>query len=90
MEGTGKLAAFTCISIGPPAMVELGYDRKNPYCTGVVELKEKARVVARIHGVNARDPREIPIGLPLRVDFLQEEVSSGPRTVLAFRPLDES
>ena len=32
MKGTGKLAAFTCISIGPPFMIAEGYDRNNPYC----------------------------------------------------------
>ncbi len=90
MEGRGKLVAFTCISIGPPAMLKLGYSRENPYCTGVVELEEKARVVARIQGVDTRNPDNIPIGMPLQVDFLQEDSDSGRRTVLAFKPLDES
>ena len=87
MEGRGKLVAFTCISIGPPSMLKLGYSRENPYCTGVVELEEKARVVARIQGVDARNPGRIAIGMPLQVDFLREDSDSGSRTVLAFKPL---
>jgi len=27
VEGKGKLAAFTCISVGPPFMIAEGYDR---------------------------------------------------------------
>jgi len=37
LKGKGKLVAFTCISVGPSFMVKEGYDRKNPYCSGVVE-----------------------------------------------------
>ncbi len=87
MEGRGKLVAFTCIAIGPPSMLKLGYGRDNPYCTGVVELEEKARVVARIQGVDTRNPRTITVGMPLQVDFLQEDRGSGSRAVLAFKPL---
>ena len=86
MEGRGKLVAFTCIAIGTPAMLKLGYGRENPYCTGVVELEEKARVVARIQGVDTRNPGTISVGMPLQVDFLQEDSGSGSRTVLAFKP----
>ena len=38
--GKGKLAGYTCIAIGPPAMIAEGYGRDNPYCVGVVELEE--------------------------------------------------
>ena len=40
VKGDGKLSAFTCIAVGPPAMKEEGYTREHPYCTGVVELEE--------------------------------------------------
>jgi len=40
MKGKGKLAAFTCIAVGPPAMIKEGYDRMHPYISGVVELEE--------------------------------------------------
>ncbi len=47
MKGKGKLAAFRCITIGPSFMIAEGYNRKNPYCSGVVELEEGVRVDAR-------------------------------------------
>ena len=36
LSGNGRLAAFTCISIAPPFMIAQGYNRKNPYISGVV------------------------------------------------------
>lgn len=86
MGGRGKLAAFTSIFIGPPAMVEEGYDRKNPYCTGVVELEESPRVVARIEGVDARNPESIETGTPLEACFLHRGSDADRKTILAFRP----
>lgn len=86
MSGSGRLAAFTCIAIGPPHMIEEGYDRKNPYCCGVVELDEGPRVVARLEGVNALQPESIEIGMPLTVTFLHRETDQGRRTYLAFTP----
>ena len=86
MQGTGKLIAFTCIFIGPPAMLEEGYDRNHPYCTGVIELDESPRVVARIEGVDALNPESIRIGTPLRVKFLHRDAGENRTTVLAFEP----
>ena len=40
MKGKGKLAAFTCIAVGPPYMLKEGYDRKHPYISGVIVLEE--------------------------------------------------
>jgi uncharacterized protein len=92
MSGTGKLVAFTSIFIGPPWMVEQGFDRQHPYCTGVVELDEGPRVVARIDGVDASQPQSIEIGLALRVNFdgLTSDASRPPsdqRPRLVFKPL---
>jgi uncharacterized OB-fold protein len=86
MEGTGRLAAFTCITIAPPFMIAQGYNRKNPYCTGVVELEEGARVDARIEGVDAGKPEEIKVGMPLKVKFLHREAGGKKETYLAFEP----
>jgi len=86
MEGEGELAAYTCISIGPSFMIEEGYDRKNPYCTGVVTLAEGPRIVARIEGVDARDPESIKIGTPMTVEFLHRGEGDEARIFLAFRP----
>lgn len=87
MKGKGKLAAYTCIAIGPPFMVKEGYDRKHPYVSGVVELEEGVKVVARIEGVDGSKPETIKIGTPLKVEFLHRVEGKNPTTFLAFRPL---
>jgi uncharacterized OB-fold protein len=86
MKGKGKLAAFTCIAIGPPFMIKEGYDRKHPYVSGVVELEEGVRVVARIEGMDASKPETIEIGAPLEVEFLHRGEGEDSTTSLAFRP----
>jgi len=87
MKGKGKLAAFTCIAIGPPLMAKEGYDRKHPYVSGVVELEEGLKVVARIEGVDGSKPETIKIGTPLQVEFLHRGKGSNLTTFLTFRPL---
>ena len=87
MKGKGKLSAYTCIAVGPPWMVAEGYDRKNPYCSGVVELEEGERVVARIEGVDTKRPETIKIGMPLEVQFLHRGEGENLKTFLAFKPL---
>ena len=86
MQGTGTLAGFTSIAIGPRFMSEEGYGRDNPYCTGVVELREGARVVARIEGVDPRAPEGLAVGMPVKVKFLHRGGPEGARTFLAFEP----
>jgi uncharacterized OB-fold protein len=83
VSGKGRLAAFTCISIAPPAMIAEGYNRHNPYISGVVELEEGARVDARIEGIDPKKPEEIEIGMPLKVRFLRR---GDHATILAFEP----
>jgi len=87
MKGKGKLAAFTCIAIGPPFMTKEGYDREHPYVCGVVELEEGVRVVARIEGVDGSNPETIKIGTPVQVQFLHRGEGGDLTTFLAFRPL---
>lgn len=84
MSGKGRLAAFTCIAIGPPSMIEEGYDRNNPYCTGVIELQEGPRMVARIDGVDAQKPETIKIGTSLIMKYLKR--TGNQETILAFAP----
>ena len=86
MKGKGKLAAFTSIAVGPPFMVQEGYSRERPYVSGVVELEEGARVVARIEGVDGTRPESIRLGTPLRVEFLHRKDGDSIATFLAFRP----
>jgi uncharacterized OB-fold protein len=87
MKGKGKLAAFTCIAIGPPFMIKEGYDRQHPYVSGVVELEEGLKVVARIEGMDGSKPETIKIGTPLQVEFLHRGEASNSKTLLAFKPL---
>lgn len=86
MTGKGKLLAFTCIAIGPPLMIKEGYDREHPYVSGVVELDEGVRVVARIEGMDGTKPETIRIGTPLRAEFLHRGEGAAAMTFLAFRP----
>ena len=86
MSGEGKLAAFTCITVGPQLMIEQGYDREHPYVSGVVELAEGARVDAQIVEVDAKRPETIQIGMPLVVTFLHRGAGKDLRTTLGFRP----
>ena len=82
MQGEGKLAAYTAIAVGPSFMLEEGFDRNNPYCTGVVELEKGVRISARIVNVDPKQPDRIGIGTPLTVEFLERE---GKDTALVFK-----
>ena len=83
-KGKGKLVAFTSIVVGPPFMIEEGFNRKNPYCVGVVELEEGGRIDARIEGVDTKNPETIKIGTPLTVKFLHRGEGENMKTFLAF------
>ena len=87
MKGKGKLAAFTCIGIGPAFMAEEGFGRDNPYCSGVVELEEKVRIDARIEGFDNNKPETIKVGTPVTVEFLHRGEGETLRTFPAFKPI---
>jgi len=82
LKGKGKLAAFTCIAVGPTFMCEQGFSRDNLYCTGIVELEEGPRISARILGVDAQHPETIKVGTPMTMDLVEWQ----DKTYLAFRP----
>lgn len=84
LSGRGKLVAFTTIAVGLSEMMKEGFDRHNPYCSGVVELEEGPRISARILGVDAKRPEGIAVGSPARIDFLQDEEGK-IRPAVAFR-----
>ena len=86
IEGKGKLKAFTTIHIAPTAMIEAGYSRENPYCSGIVELDNGLAISAQIVGVDAAQPGSISIGMPLQVEFIARGEAEQARTYLAFRP----
>lgn len=84
MKGKGQLYAFTSIAVGPGFMIAEGFDRKNPYISGVVKLEEGVRVDARIEGVDGNKPETIKIGTPLTVRFLHRGEGEDIKTYLAF------
>ena len=86
-SGKGKLAGFTIIYSGPTFMVEQGFDKKNPYVSGIVELEEGTFISARITGLDMSKPAEIKVGTPLNVDFVEFGEGETKKTYLAFKTL---
>lgn len=85
-SGRGRLAAFSIIHIGPEAMIAAGYDRRRPYCSGIVALEEGPQISAQIVEVDVLRPESIQIGMPVEAVFLEREQGGRVQTVLAFRP----
>lgn len=88
LSGQGKLAGFTVIYVAPSAMLAAGFDRKNPYCVGVVRLAEGPAISAQILGVDVKNPAQITIGMPLRVTFVERGEGNSRRTFPAFEPMN--
>lgn len=85
MKGKGKLAAYTVITVGTPLMVEEGFDREHPYCSGIVELEEGPRIIVRILGVDMTKPDQIKIGTPVTVEYQERVHGEEKKTFLAFK-----
>ncbi len=84
LAGQAKLRAFTVVHIAPSAMVEAGYGRDKPYCSGIVELDEGPSISAQIMGVDATQPEQITIGAPLSAVFVERGEGEDVRSFLAF------
>jgi len=84
MGSSGTLLAFTTVHIAPTAMIEAGYGKDNPYCTGIVRLAEGPAISAQILGVDARQPAQIAVGTPLEIAFVERGEGGKRRTYLAF------
>lgn len=87
MKGKGKLAAYTVVAVGAPLMLEEGFDRDHPYCSGIVELEEGVKVTARILGMDTTKPDQIKIGTPVTVEYVEAMHGGEKKTFLAFRAL---
>jgi uncharacterized protein len=85
-SGKGKLVAFTVIYVGSSAMINAGYDRKNPYCVGIVETAEGPKISAQIVDVDLSKPAEIKIGMALEVVFIERGEGEAKKTFLGFKP----
>lgn len=84
LSGQGTLTAFTAVHIGPRSMIVAGYDRKNPYFSGIVRLDEGPAISAQILGLDAVSTEENQIGIPLQVAFIERKQEDGVQTILAF------
>ncbi len=80
----GKLAAFTTIAVAPSAMLKEGFDRNNPYCSGIVALEEGLRLSARILGVDSQKPESIAIGAIVALEVLRD-AEGRAKPIVAFR-----
>ena len=85
LTGEGQLVAFTTIYIAPTAMIEAGYGRDNPYCSGVVKLNAGPSISAQIVSVPAADPSQIKIGQALTAEFVERGEGENRKTFLLFR-----
>ena len=92
LSGQGKIASFTVIGVGPWTMIKEGYDRNNPYCSGIVELAEGPRISTQILGVDVKKPENIKIGTTVTADFVERgsfslvpEVANVRKTYLVFK-----
>ncbi|RPI82903.1 MAG: Zn-ribbon domain-containing OB-fold protein [Chloroflexi bacterium] len=83
-SGKGKLSGFTSIYIAPTFMVEQGFNRENPYVSGIVELDEGVKISARILGVDPKKPEEIKVGTPVSAAFIETGEGEARKTYLAF------
>lgn len=85
-SGKGKLVAFTVIYVGSSAMLAAGYDRKNPYCVGIVETEEGPKISAQILDLDLSKPETIQIGMPLEVVYIERGEGEAKKTFLGFKP----
>jgi uncharacterized OB-fold protein len=83
-RGVGKLAAFTRIIVAPPFMAKEGFSKKNPYLVGVVELEESVKFVARITGIDTKNPEEIKVRTPLQAEFIHSGQGPEQKIYLPF------
>jgi hypothetical protein len=86
LSGKGKLLTFTVIYVGTSAMIAAGYDRKNPYCVGIVQTEEGPAISAQIMDLDLSHPELIQIGLPLEVVYLERGEGEAKKTFLGFKP----
>jgi len=84
LSGKGVLAAFTAIHIGPRFMQIAGYDRKKPYCSGIVHLEEGPAISAQILVLDVVSPENNQIGAPLQVIFVDRDQGEDTQIILAF------
>ncbi len=86
LSGCGALVGFTVVYVPPTPLAAAGYGRQNPYASAVVCLNEGPWITAQLRGVDVDHPETIRVGMPLRVEFVQQGKGDSAPTQLAFRP----
>lgn len=81
--GGGRLVAMTRMAMVSPGLADEGYGGDRPYCTGVIELDEGPRVVARLAGRETDEHGHFEVGQAMQVGFEHLDRKT-PR--LVFRP----
>ena len=71
-------------------MIEAGYGRDNPYCSGIVELENGLAISAQILDLDVAKPEEIKIGTLLQAEFVERGAGDEKKTFLAFRRVGDS
>ncbi|MFO1206518.1 MAG: Zn-ribbon domain-containing OB-fold protein [Burkholderiales bacterium] len=85
VSGEGEVIAFTVITVPPTHMIEAGYSRDNPYCAGIVRLKEGPAISGQILGVDLSKPaNSVKIGMPVKAVFIDRGEGETKKTLLAF------
>lgn len=85
VSGEGEVIAFTVITVPPTHMIEAGYSRDNPYCAGIVRLKEGFAISGQILGVNLSTPADsVKIGMPVKAVFIDRGEGEAKKTLLGF------
>jgi uncharacterized protein len=87
LSGKGTLSAFTVINVPSVMMAQAGYDARNPYCVGVVELDEGPKISAQILDVDVSQPESIQIGTKLIMTTIKRGDEENIKTFLGFRPV---
>ena len=85
LSGKGKLTAYSVIYIATTAMIQAGFDRKNPYCAAIVQLEEGPSICAQVVGADVAHPGTIKIGSPVTATFLDRGEGEAKKTFLGFQ-----
>ena len=87
LSGKGTLSAFTVIHVPSVMMAQAGYDARNPYCVGVVELDEGPKISAQILDIDVTQPESIQIGTKLTMTTIKRGDEENVKTYLGFKPV---
>jgi uncharacterized OB-fold protein len=85
-SGKGTLEAYTIVYIATTEMIKAGFDRKNPYCVGIVKTEEGPMVSAFIQDVDVFHPETIKVGAPVKALFIDRGEGETRKSFLAFQP----